>query len=113
MMNLKTISLITVAIAMCGFSNTAFAQSATIDTAHQDIIITAANTQPKVKRKIRRVVEPLPLLAKPKASEKTKLFARAPYSKAVNGHMNKFVIKNGKHKVLTPVYFSEDALKSR
>ncbi len=110
MASLKTISIIAVTLALCTVSSNAFAQSAPTGPAAQPI---ALATTPAVKRIVRRVVEPLPVLATPKAAEKSKLYARAPYSKAVSGRVNKFIINNSNHKVTTPVYFSVDALKSR
>jgi len=126
MINFKTVAILAMTMALCGFSSTAFAQSsnaihsASLNTAsalptYQAIgtTISTSNVQPKTKRKLRRIVEPLPELATRKAAPKGKFLSRAPYSKAVNGHMDKFVINNGQHKVLTPIYFGKDALKSR
>ena len=110
MTSLKTISIIAATLALCSVSGNAFAQSAPTGPSAQPV---ASVTAPAVKRTVKRVVEPLPILATPKSAEKSKLYARAPYSKAVSGRLNKFIINNSNHKVSTPVYFSVDALKSR
>jgi len=100
MINFKTVAILAMTMALCGFSSTAFAQSsnaihsASLNTAsalptYQAIgtTISTSNVQPKTKRKLRRIVEPLPELATRKAAPKGKFLSRTPYSKAVNGHM--------------------------
>jgi len=111
MANLKTISIITATVVLCSLSSNAFAQSA--PTANSAAEPVALSTAPVAKRTIKRIVEPLPMLATPRSTKKSKLYARAPYSKAVSGQVNKFIINNKNHKISTPVYFGKDALKSR
>ena len=123
MLNLKTISVITLSMSLFAIASQASAQTSLQElkiAAHSTATVKSAPADPKALpkgitlRKIKRVVKPLPALAT--ATQPAQAYLSHGVINAASSHQKpqtRFIYNRSAVETQMPVYFSEDALKSK
>lgn len=122
MLNMKTTSVIALAISMSAIAGQAAAQTnpQTLDTAHATQTVKSAEAEPRdvpkaqSTDKVTRVVKPVPTLASP-TQPKQAYVSRGVINAATSEPktQTRFIYNRSAVKTQMPVYFSEDALKAK
>ena len=118
MLNLKTISVITLSISLSALASHASAQTSSqeLKTATVKSVEAEPKTMPRgmTVRKIKRVVKPLPTLTTATQPEQTYM-SRAVINATSSDQkpQTRFIYNRSAVETQMPVYFSEDALKAK
>ena len=114
MRKLKMISVITLTVVSCAMASEASAQSTPTLDISQPFLTPSVKTERLVSPKTKRTVRPLPVRASSKLTRHKNVYGRTIKANMSEKTVStRFIYSRRKNDTLMPVYFGDEAKKSR